>query len=123
MVRLVVNDDDVLLVAQARGRRGAPSGPASRVNGSRSAGPGQDRLGELAGRDLLAQLEGVEVGDHDLGLAELLQQVGRHEVALAVVVVRVVGQQHAQPVADGDAGRDDQERVARSGRPAGWPAC
>ena len=33
---------------------------------------GKNRLGELAGRDLLAQLEGVEVGDEDLGLAELL---------------------------------------------------
>ena len=43
----------------------------------------------------------------------------RHDVALAVVVVRVVRQQHAQPVADGDAGRDDQERIARSGRPGG----
>ena len=64
---------------------------------------GQDRLRELAGVDLLAQLEGVEVGDDDLGLAELFEQVGGHDVALAVVVLRVVRQQHAQPVADRDA--------------------
>ena len=46
------------------------------------------------------------------------QQVGGHEVALAVVVVRVVGQQHAQAVADGDAGRDDEEARRRTG--ASW---
>ena len=76
---------------------------------------GENRLGELAGGDLLAQQEGVEVGDEDLGLAELLEQIGRHDVALAVVVLRVVGQQHAQAVADGDAGRDDQEGVGEAG--------
>ena len=72
-------------------------------------------FGELAGRDLLAELEGVEVGDEDLGLAELVVQVAGHDVALAVVVVRVVRQQDAEPVADGDAGGDDQERVGEAG--------
>ena len=76
---------------------------------------GEDRLGELAGGDLLAQLEGVEVGDDDFRLPELLLEVGRDDVALAVVVLRVVRQQHAQPVADGDAGRDDQEGVGEAG--------
>ena len=33
---------------------------------------------------------------------------------LAVVVFRVVGQQHAQAVADGDAGSDDQESVGEA---------
>ena len=51
-----------------------------------------------------------------------VDQVRRHEVALAVVVVRVVGQQHAEPVADRDPRRHDEERVARTGCPAGWPA-
>ena len=69
----------------------------------------------LPAATLLAQQEGVEVGDDDLGLAQLLQLVGRHDVALAVVVLRVVGQQHAQPVADRDAGRDDQEGVGEAG--------
>ena len=36
---------------------------------------------------------------------------------MLVVVVRVGRQQHAQPVADGDAGRDDQEGV---GEAASW---
>ena len=76
---------------------------------------GQDALGQLAGRDLLAQQEGVEVGDHDLGAVEPFHQLGRHHVELAVVVVGVVGQQHAQAVADGDARRDDEERVAEAG--------
>ena len=75
----------------------------------------ENRLGELAGGDLLAQLEGVEVGDEDLRLAKLFLSCGRDDVALAVVVLRVVGQQHAQPVADGDAGRDDEERVGEAG--------
>ena len=41
--------------------------------------------------------------------------VRRDDVALAVVVVGVVRQQHAQPVANGDAGRDDQEGVGEAG--------
>ena len=40
------------------------------------------RLGELAGGDRLARQEGVEVGDDDLGLAELLERFGGNEVAL-----------------------------------------
>ena len=38
---------------------------------------GENCLGQLAGSDLLAELEGVEVGDDDLGLAELLRADGR----------------------------------------------
>ena len=59
--------------------------------------------------------EGMEVGDENLGLPKLLQAIRRNDVALAVVVLRIVGQEHAQPVADGDAGRDDEERVRESG--------
>ena len=44
-----------------------------------------------------------------------LELLGRDDVALAVVVVRVVRQQDAQPVADGDAGGDDQEGVGEAG--------
>ena len=49
-----------------------------------------------------------------LRLRQLLAQVGRHDVDLAVVVVRIVWQQHAQAVADGDARRDDQEGVGEA---------
>ena len=41
-------------------------------------------------------------------------QVGRNDIAQAVVVLRVVGQQHAQPVANGDTGRDDEEGVGEA---------
>ena len=47
-----------------------------------------------------------------LACREQVAQLGRHDIALAVIVLRVVGQQHAQPVADGDAGRDDQGKVS-----------
>ena len=50
-------------------------------------------------------------------LARLSRSISsaRHDVELAVVVVGVVGQQHAQAVADGDARRHDEERVAEAG--------
>ena len=76
---------------------------------------GENRLCDLSGGDDFSQLEGVVVGDEDFGPPELLLQLGRYNVTLAVVVVRVVRQQHAQPVTDGDAGRDDQEGVGEAG--------
>ncbi len=89
MVGLVVEDDDLLLGAQLAadaahhlvGRLGerARLRPSARID-----------LVSLRGVAPLAQQEGVVVGDDDAGLAEALQQVGRDEVALAVVVVRVV---------------------------------
>ena len=57
----------------------------------------------------LASAEGVVVGDDDLGPLDVAEHVGRHEFALAVIAVRIVRQQHAQPILDRDAGRDDQE--------------
>ena len=57
----------------------------------------------------------MEIGDEDLGPAKLADQVGRDQVAEPVVVLGVVGREHPQPVADGDARSDDEERV---GEPA-----
>ena len=56
----------------------------------------------------------MEVGDRDLGAAKLGHQLGRHHVELAVVVVWVTGQEHAEAVSDGDARRDDQEGVGEA---------
>ena len=66
----------------------------------------------------LAAHEGVEVGDEDLGAAEVGQHVRRHKLAAGVVALRIVRQQYAQTVADGDAGRHHQEapREARAVR-------
>ena len=76
MVGFVVEDDDVLLAAQLAadaahhlvGRLGERARLALR---SRIA------LVSLPASPRLAQQEGVEVGDDDLGLAEPLEQVGR----------------------------------------------
>ena len=68
VVRLVVDDDDVLLVAQLAAD--AADHLVGRLRERRSISPlRQNRFGELAGGHLLAQQEGVEVGDQDLGLA------------------------------------------------------
>ena len=102
---LVVEDDDVLLACRSsrQTRRTIWSGVSVNGLGVAVGRPGSHFV-ELAGLDLLAQLEGVEVGDEDLGLAcRPVELLGRDDVALAVVVLRVVGQQDAQPVADGDA--------------------
>ena len=74
----------------------------------------EDLLGQLADGDLLAEQERVEVGDDDLGARQLLAVKFRHDVELAVVVLWIVGQQDAQAIADGDAGRDDQEGIGKA---------
>jgi hypothetical protein len=77
----------------------------------RLVGP-EELLGEPSRVPGLAGQEGVVVRDHDLRAIELLEQIGRQEVALAVVVVRIVREEHPQPVPNGDPRADDQERVA-----------
>ena len=56
----------------------------------------------------------MEVGHDQLGLAQFLQQIAGYDIALPVVVVRVGGQQHTQPVTDGDARRHDQKGVGEA---------
>ena len=62
----------------------------------------------------LAAHEGVEVGDEDLGAAEVRQHVRGDEFAAGVVALRVVRQQHAQAIADGDAGRRHQKAAGEA---------
>ena len=57
----------------------------------------------------LAAHEGVVVGDDDLRAVEVAEHVGRHQLAAAVVAVRVVRLEHPQPVADGETRGDHQE--------------
>ena len=113
VVGLVVEDDDVLLVAQF------PTDAADhlvRRFGERAVvSLGENRLRELSGRDLLAQFEGVEVRDEILAWPSCSSRWAGNDVPLAVIVLRVVRQQHAQPVADGDARRDDQKRIGEAG--------
>ena len=74
----------------------------------------QQQAPALGQRHALAQLEGVVVGDDDAGAAELGQQIGRDQFAAGVVAVGIVGQQHPQAVADGDARRDDEEAAGEA---------
>ena len=63
-------------------------------------------LGEL---DALAQLEGVVVGDDDLGPVDVVEHVARDQLAAGVVAVGVVRLEDAQAILDRQAGRDDEE--------------
>ena len=49
------------------------------------------------------------IGDDDFGLLEIVQQVARHQFAVLVITVGVVGLEHAQTVLDGQPGRDDEK--------------
>ncbi len=68
VVRLVVEDDDVLLVA-AELAADAAHHLVGRLGERARVAVGQDRLRQPAGGRALAQQEGVEVGDDDLRLA------------------------------------------------------
>ena len=57
----------------------------------------------------LARLEGVVIGDDDLGALQVAEHVTGHQLAAGVVAVRVIGLQDAQAVFDGEAGRDQQK--------------
>ena len=61
---------------------------------------------------LSRSIERVVVRDHDGCGLQPLMQIRRQEIAFLVVVVRSVRLQDPQAVADGDAGRDDEEGVA-----------
>ena len=71
--------------------------------------PGEQRA--TAGRefDALAQLEGVIVGDDDLGAIHIVEHVARHQFAVLVIAVGVVGLEHAQTILDGETRRNDKE--------------
>ena len=75
----------------------------------RPLAPLQQGAGPLRKGLALAAAEGVVVRDHDARLTERIEEVGRGQLAFAVVAVRIVRLQHAQPVADRDAGSDDEE--------------
>jgi len=83
----------------------------------RPSAPLQQEAGPLPNGFPLAPAEGVVVRDHDARLTEHGEELRRRQLALAVVAVRIVRLQHAQPVADRDAGGDDEEaaREARAG--------
>ena len=97
--------------------------PGLQERARRAGAARQELLGERADRLALlglAALELVVVGDDDLRLAEIADQVVGDEAAELVVVLVVLGEQDAEPVPDRQAGGDDEEpageaRVVRLG--------
>ena len=92
----------------------------SSVSSSSPRRPWSSARPPLRELDPLAQLEGVVVGDDDLGPVDVVEHVAGHQLAARVVAVRVVRLEHAQAVLDREPGRDDEEaaREALALRPA-----
>jgi len=109
MVCLVIDDDDVLETHQPAGNAADHGAIAFRLG----RGP-QRRLLDLVQRHLVLLLEGVIVGDDDLGLAQIEQHILWHDLAALVVALRIIGLQDAQAVLDRDAGGDYQEALGEA---------
>ncbi len=111
---LVVEDDDVLripeLAADPTDHLGRCLAEALVVGVAHR----QDLLRQARGLDLVVAQEGVEVRDQDVGRLEAIELVEADDVHRLVVVGGVVGEEHAKPITDRDAGRDDQEAIAEA---------
>ena len=108
MVRFVVQHHDVFHAHEFRhdALEHLPFG----FLGGEGFAPALEQAAAVAGRvQTFSQLEGVEVGDDDLGSLEVVQHAFGDEFPVLVVAVGVVGLQHSQAILDGDAGGDDQE--------------
>src|SRR5689334_11426618 len=110
MMSLVVDDDDSALVSKL-----AANSADNLVLGLRERS-GLFRTQKLLGKSRrftpLARQKRVVVSDNDLGSLQLFHEFRRQEVALAVVTLGVVREENAEAVADGDAGTNDEKRVA-----------
>ena len=84
----------------------------SSVFSSSPVRPWSKRASAFGELDALAQLEGVVVGDDDLGPVDVVEHVARDQLAAGVVAVGIVRLEDAQAVLDRQAGRDD-EKAAR----------
>ena len=110
-MRLVVEDEDVLHAHQV-GHDALEHLAFGFQRVQFVAAPLKQRAPALGELDALAQLEGVVVGDDDLGPVHIVQHVAGDELAAGVVAVGIVGLEDAQPVLDGEAGRDDEKATA-----------
>ena len=109
MVRLVVDHEDVLGTHQAT--HDTLQHLAFGFSGVQFvAGAAlQQRSSARRHLDAFAQLEGVIVGNDDLGAVHVVEQVVGHEFAAGVVTVRIVRLEHAEPILDSQSGGDDQK--------------
>ena len=71
----------------------------------------KDGTGALGGIESLAQLKGVVIRNHDLGLEEVACHLLRDQAQPPIIVIGLTRQQHPEPVADRDTRRDDQESL------------
>ena len=78
------------------------------------AAPLEQRAAALRQLQRVVQHERVVVGDDDLGSANVLEHVARHELPALVVAVGVVRLQDAQAFADREPGRHDEEAARES---------
>ena len=112
VVRLVVEDHDVLRIAEDPAdspdhlRRRLPEAFIVAVRA------GQNSLRERGGLNLLPPDEGVVVGHENRGRLEPIELVGGHEVHRPVIVAGIVRVEDPESVADRDPGGDDEEPVA-----------
>jgi hypothetical protein len=112
VMRLVVQHDDLLPAGQFTAY--TPDHLIGRFHERVGLALGQYGLGEFRCLSAFALDEAVVIGDDDGGLAEPLQQIGRQQIAFAVVVRRIGRQQHTQAIANRDPGRDDEEGIAEA---------
>ena len=108
VVRLVVEDEDVLHAHQV-GHDALEHLAFGLERVELLAAALEQRAAALRELDPLAELEGVVVGDDDLRALDVVEHVGRDQLAACVVAVGVVRLEDAQAVLDREPGRDDEE--------------
>ncbi len=78
----------------------------------------QEGAGALGEFEAVAELEGVIVGDDDLGAGDVGEEIGRDESAGGIeVAVRLIGMEYLEAVLDGEAGGDDEEAAGEGFAP------
>ncbi len=109
MVRLVIDDEDVLHAHQVGHH--ALEHLAFGLLRIQFLANASLKQRAAAGRkfDALPQLEGMVVGDDDLGPVHVVEHVAGNQFTAGVVTVGIVGLEDTQPVLDGQAGYADQK--------------
>lgn len=79
-----------------------------------AAPAGQKRPARAGKLGFFAQLERMIIGDDHPGPLDVAQHIRRHQLARLVVAFRIGGQKHAEPILDGNAGRDHQKAVGKA---------
>ncbi|MOA34138.1 hypothetical protein D3C78_1554920 [compost metagenome] len=107
MVRFVVDDHDVFHAHQIRHHALNHLSFGFKRLRIIAGSPLEQLLATLGDLDAFTELEGVVVGDDDLGSRDVIQHVARHQLTVLVIAVRIVGLQHAQTILDGEARRTE----------------